>query len=799
MLNTSKSTEKEQRRGRYRFPAWYMVGFVILIGTVSSQQRLEWERWGNFGVGKLVTKMSNTNNIGSGRLKFPEIAKFPAFEYPYNPDLGGRHIYYAVGVSFHVGGFSSDRGPQWDHDPTRLDKPLLESADQASYRFYKGFHFDGFPDYNAPSALDPIPVSDDSSGWPLSGWPATFPTTDPVLQRIDPDYPTIYNQGIADPVPLQVDTLLGFPGAGPNKYTPQGLYYPGQVVADQESFTVSFAKSRDMVGNSDIEKGHLLIHTSLRGLSWKGDLGEDFLFWILSVTNIGSEPIDSAYFGMFADFDFPWASYAEYNTYDKVDAFAFDTYDIDEETGKEFKIGYGWDGDGDVAGATFGEWTYEKAKLTDETPVEKVALAGVIFLQSPFDTVTGEELGITAWDAFGVSIKGLIQGIGNTVEKFYWLNTANTGLSGTGTDPDDPDGDRIDNWTWEHPFPMGSETLYERGHRCGMSINTGPFRLDVGETDTLICATIMGESRADLFKNAKVARQIFTSGWVVPKPPFEPRLVAKVESGKITLRWGTLSENDSLNSLLGRQPFEGYKIFRSDDGGKTWGELPITDENGTVIDYVPAAQYDLVNGITGPSPISPWFYRGSDTGLEDIMAPTDSVHEVYLRELGKTILDTLRYVYVDESVLNGFTYRYAVIAYGAGDETSDGLQPLQNARTSGHNIVTVTPHSPIATATSDLDLVNVVPNPYKVINPQETAIRERMLKFTHLPDGCTIHIFNVAGELIATLHHDANSPIDSEEQWNLRSSENREVAPGLYFYYLESDLGSKSGKFVIIK
>lgn len=676
MVNTLKSYEKKQRREpfqkgkkRYQHPTWYIVGFVMIVGTVLGQQRLEWERWGNFGVGKLVTKMSNTNNIGSGRLKFPEISKFPAFEYPYNPEPKGRHIYYAVGVSFHVGGFSLDRGPQWDHDPTRLDDPMLESGDQASYRFYKGFHFDGFPNYIALPSTDPearlVAVSNATSGWPQGGWPATYPTTDPVLERIDPNYPTIYNQGIADPVPLPLDTLLGFPGAGPNKYTAPGLYYPGQVVADQESFTVNFAKSRDMVGNSDIENGHLMIYTSLRGLSWTGDIAEDFLFWILTVTNIGTEPIDSTYFGMFADFDFPWASYAEYNTYDKVDAFAFDTYDIDDETGREFKIGYGWDGDGDVAGTTFGDWTYEKAKLTDETPVEKVALAGVIFLQTPKDAVTGEELGITSWDAFGVTIKGDVQGIGNTVEIFYWLNVANTGQYGTGTDPDDPDGDRIDNWTWEHPFPMGSEALYERGNRCGMSTNTGPFRLDPGETDTLICTTVMGESRADLFKNAKIARQIFRFGWVVPKPPFEPRLVTKVESGKVTLLWGTLSENDSLNSLLGRQSFEGYKIFRSEDGGNTWGKLPITDENGTVIDYVPAVQYDLANGITGLSPISPWFNRGSDTGLEDIMAATDSVREVHIKELGKTVFDTVRYEYVDESVLNGFTYRYAVIAYGA--------------------------------------------------------------------------------------------------------------------------------------
>ncbi|UCH10727.1 MAG: hypothetical protein JSU61_02215, partial [Fidelibacterota bacterium] len=568
-----------------------------------------------------------------------------------------------------------------------------------------------------------------------------------------------------------------------------------QVVADQESFAVSFAKSRD----NDPLNGHLMIYTTLRGLSWRGDLAEDFLFWIFTVTNIGTAPIDSTFIGIYADFDFPWASYAEYNTYSKSDAHALDTYDIDEETGQEYKIGYAWDGDGYVEGATIGNWPREPAKLTDESIVDNVALAGVIFLQTPLDTATGEELGLATWDAFAVAVRELPEGIGNDAYRFYWLNIANTGPVNVGNDPDDLDGDRIDDWTWEHPFPVGLETIYSNGERCGMTLNTGPLRLNPGQTDTLILATVMGMSRSELFKNAKVARQIFASGWLVPRGPFEPRVVAMEESGRITLRWGTLSENDSLNALSGRQAFEGYKIYRSEDGGATWGSMPITDENGTIIDYVPAGQYDLANGITGASPIIPSFNRGSDSGLDAITAPSDSIHEVYLGELGKSIEDTLRYVYVDTDVFNGFSYQYAIVAYGAGDETAEGLQPLQSPKTSGPNVVTAVPHAPETTSRADLNAVKVVPNPYLVYNPQESAVRERMIKFTRLPQECTIRIFNVAGEHIVTLEHGTGSPIISEEQWNLRSKENREVAPGLYFYYLESDLGNTSGKFVIIK
>jgi len=347
------------------------IVLIIFLGELAhGQQRLEWEHWDTLGVGKLVTKMSNTNNIGSGRLKFPVISEFPAFEYPFNPEIGGRHINYAVGVSFHVGGFSLDKGPTWNQDPNTVNNALLESGDQASYRFYKGFHFDGHPDY-CGSSTDQIPISDDSTGWPVP-WPTDYPTTDPVLERLAPNYPTAYSQGMVNPKPLMLDTLYGFPGAGPNKNTPPGRFYAGQVVANQESFTLSFAKNRD----NDQDNGHLMIYTTLRGLSWKGDLAEDFLFWMFTVTNVGTEPIDTTYIGMFAAFDFPWASHTEYNTYSRTDCFAFDAYDFDDVTGEEYKIGYGWDGDGTVAGATYGTWDNPvQAKLTDETPVDNVALA----------------------------------------------------------------------------------------------------------------------------------------------------------------------------------------------------------------------------------------------------------------------------------------------------------------------------------------------------------------------------------------------------------------------------------------
>src|SRR5690625_1958004 len=764
-----------------------VLSTFITHDAMAQPERREHERWGQIGVGRVVTTMSNTNVIGAGRISYPELSRFPAFEYPYNPDPDGRHIYYGNMVSFQVGGLSMDRGPQWSHnDP---DRHMVESGDQNHYRFYQGFHFEGFPDYIGSSQTSPVAVSDDETGWPAGGWPTTYPTTDPFLETNYPRYPTAYSTGLASPPTLHLDPRTGFPGAGPNRYSPPGMYAEGEVVADQESFTVSFSRNRQ----DDSDDGKLMIYTSLRGMSWQSELAQDILFWQFTVTNVGTEPIVDTYVGMKANFDFPWATHAAYNTYSRSESFAFDPYMDDPETGEPLYIGYSWDGDGNVEGARRCV-PFEPAKLTDETPVDRVSMVGVTFLQTPRDELTGQDHGISTWKAFNYGVRNTPSGVGNTRARFYRLNILNE------NSPADLDGDGIDDWTWENPYPCGMEETHNYGDRSAMILNAGPFTLQPGETDTLVVATMMGYSRSELFANARMAHQIFTAGWIVPEAPLQPAVQVEENSGEIVLRWGRISENDSLNTLLGRQPFEGYEIYRSTDGGLTWGNRAITDASGNVIDYVPVAQYELENAIVGPSQAMPTFKRGSDTGFDAIYYPADEIVDVDVPRLDGTVQDTLTYRFVDTDVVNGFSYRYAVVAYGPGEEDLDGMRPLQNSRTSGRNVLTAIPHASAATVPEDLSRIRVVPNPYVVNNPQETAVRERMVKFTNMPSQATVRIFNVAGELVTTLNHDpSSSPIASELRWNLRSRDNTEVAPGLYMYHLQSDLGVATGKMVIIK
>jgi hypothetical protein len=789
-----------------------LIVFPVLLITPQLEaqpDRASNERWGTVGLGRLVTTISNTNVIASARSNYLELARFPAFEYPYNPNPTGRKIYYGSDVSFHVGGFSRDKGPaivlENPTDPVEYERPTVESGDQGHYRFYKGFHYDGIPEYITSDARGSIPLSNDPSTWPEAGWPMNHPTTDPFLSSRYPDYPTAYTQGFSNPIPLPIDSVSGFPGIGPNRYSEPGLHYPGKVMADQESFTVSYSRNRA----DDLHEGKLMIYTTLRSLSWEGELAENVLFFQFTVTNIGTEPIDTTYIGLFANFEFPWATYSNFNTYTRSNAFALDTYDVDPETGREFKIAYGFKGDGGVPGANTGSIPIRSARLVDETTLDQVAMAGIIFLETPeidvnrtyfdFNRRHVRDRGITTFTAFDHSLGRQEPGIGNTLRRFYWFQLANAAEDGIQPKITNPDGDGIDKWNWEVPYPVGKEEMFSNGERGAISVNTGPVSILPGETDTLTIAVVMGMTRSELFSNARVARQIYFTGWTVPKAPLSPHVIVEPGDSEIRLRWGTVSENNELNARAGREAFEGYKIYRSSNGGRTWGDQVITNSSGDVVDYVPFAQYDLQNGITGISPVTPTFNRGSDSGFEAITSGDSFLNEILISDLNLTYQDTVKYELIDRNVTNGMNYMYAIVAYSAGDEEPDGIQPLQNSRTSGTHVVSTSPRSAVSTTSDELQNVKVVPNPYRVFNPLETSTREGLIKFTNLPEVCTIRIFNAAGELIQTLYHDSSSPVESEKNWNLRSYENREVAPGLYFYHLDSDLGSNRGKFVIIK
>ncbi len=87
----------------------------------------------------------------------------------------------------------------------------------------------------------------------------------------------------------------------------------------------------------------------------------------------------------------------------------------------------------------------------------------------------------------------------------------------------------------------------------------------------------------------------------------------------------------------------------------------------------------------------------------------------------------------------------------------------------------------LAQAKSDVNKINVFPNPYYGVNYLETSKYSRFVTFNHLPEDATIRIFNLAGIQVKVLNH-YNGQF---EKWDLTNESQLPVASGLYIAYID--------------
>jgi len=549
-------------------------------------------------------------------------------------------------------------------------------------------------------------------------------------------------------IPLEVGSE-GWPGFGPG----------GERIADQESFSVVYAwGGTDQLGaTGPTNPNWLKTEMFIRGLAWTGTLYEDFIVWMFVVRNIGTEPIHDMRVAIHADFGFlpifmppnPWGD-ADRHYYDP-----------------DLQLAYGSDDDG-----------YEDSPFGGSLNADEIAWAGVIALEMP-----GPSQKVATYDAFHFwELATTPAGNGARSDWYFEYNVKNI------NDPQDSNGDGIDDDFDGDGIPdieNGGPNYYVASGADGVqTLGSEPFTLNPGEMDTLIFATVFGENKKDLITNAQRALTLYQSNWEVVKAPPPPIVEAFPGDRKVTLVWGTDSEKDPQ--------FEGYKIYRSADGGKTWGNNSFKDFFGG-IHYIPLAQYDLEDGITGnyrSLPEYAWFFLGNDKWV-----PNRKVVEVDSFQYFN-VGDTVN-IFIDRDVINGMNYLYYVAAYDSGNKI---IGPLENTPATDpalmNNSVSVVPHGSVSQ--KNLEKVRVVPNPYVVASMWEKG-KDHQIQFIHLPEKATIRIFNSAGELVRVLQHDAeNSLAPSIEIWDLKNYNKQLVAPGLYFYYINSDVGVARGKFVIV-
>jgi hypothetical protein len=97
---------------------------------------------------------------------------------------------------------------------------------------------------------------------------------------------------------------------------------------------------------------------------------------------------------------------------------------------------------------------------------------------------------------------------------------------------------------------------------------------------------------------------------------------------------------------------------------------------------------------------------------------------------------------------------------------------------------------------SQLDDINVFPNPYFAFQEEETAPLDRFVRFTHLPvDGeTTIRIYSLGGHFVRKLeHHNGEFAGTTFEEWDLTNERGVPIASGMYIAHIEIKLDGWEG------
>ncbi|MEZ4748245.1 MAG: T9SS type A sorting domain-containing protein [Calditrichia bacterium] len=549
-------------------------------------------------------------------------------------------------------------------------------------------------------------------------------------------------------IPLEVGSE-GWPGFGAG----------GERIADQESFSVVYAwGGTDQLASGNSQNANWLnTQMIIRGMAWTGTLYEDFIVWSYVIRNIGTAPITDLRAAVHADF-------GNLPIFMPPSPFGDDDRHYYEP---QLQLAYCADDNG-----------YEDSPFGGGLAAEELAWSGVMILEMP-----GADERVATYDAFHFWEQATTaNGNGARSDLYFEYNIRNV------NDPHDSDGDGIDDDFDGNGVPDvqdGGPNYYLGTGADGLqTLGSSPFVLNPGESDTLIFAVVFGDNQADLISNARRAKTLYDTNWEVVKAPDAPVVESFAGDRKVTLVWDNHAEKDTQ--------FEGYKIYRSADNGKSWGSSSFKDFGGGV-HYVPLAQYDLENGVTGNYRTLPefaWFDLGEDSWVP--LRRTVEVDSFEYFSPGDTVN-----MFIDRDVVNGIKYLYYIAAYDSGNgitgplENTPATNPLEK-----NNTVSVVPYG--AVSTQNLDGVRVVPNPYIVTNIWEQG-RDSQIQFTHLPTAATIRIFNSAGELVQTIEHRAEQSLaPGVAIWDLKNYNKQLVAPGLYFYHISSVVGETRGKFVIV-
>ncbi|MFO7841911.1 MAG: hypothetical protein R6V48_07175 [Fidelibacterota bacterium] len=230
---------------------------------------------------------------------------------------------------------------------------------------------------------------------------------------------------------------------------------------------------------------------------------------------------------------------------------------------------------------------------------------------------------------------------------------------------DYPMADDDELWEWLTPGYFDVPTTIQNGVPIAgedgdFIYGSGYFPLRAGETQRFSLALAYGHDLDDLYKNRQTVQKIYDSDYRFPSPPDKPTLTAVPGDGKVTLYWDREAEK-SIDPVTKEMDFEGYKIYKATD--PDFNEVfSVTNVNGVVTGYTPLVQYDLDNDVQGIFDPNSELFQEADG---------------YSVNLGSNT--GLQHSYVDNDVINGKRYFYAVVAYDRGDVETD-IYPSENTK-----------------------------------------------------------------------------------------------------------------------
>ena len=248
-----------------------------------------------------------------------------------------------------------------------------------------------------------------------------------------------------------------------------------------------------------------------------------------------------------------------------------------------------------------------------------------------------------------------------------------------------------------------------------------------------------------LIQNAEAAQWAVQNDYQVPLPPRPPNIEVKSLPDKVTVSWGTESEEGD---------FAGYRVYRA-----------IGDPNGEF-----TRVFECGPGTANPTVVNSWDDTDAQRGQE---------------------------------------YYYYVTAFDDGSGNAPGVHGVSESLESGSYLNrTSLPAVLTREAAKDLSSVRIVPNPYNISAKElnyvaPVGVISNKITFFNLPPVCTIKIFTETGDLIKTIEHTNGSGDDS---WGFLREQQQAtdtgqiIVSGIYIAFFETPDGETNfQKFIIVR